>query len=194
MHVRITYPPLKKKYSFERHKMLSILRWPLIGLGLAACIVNLCVGGPWWCILALIALYIAWRLFLSPDLVEYNRISQSIKGVFWACVMLLMVDWLIVPIHAVFVLPLAGAGGLVLCATLFFTDLETQKHNMLPLLLFIFCALVASVVGIGLKWAQWEACWPYMTLFGTSMLFLLSLIIILRRDLWIEMRRRFHIK
>ena len=192
MHVEITYPSVKKKYSFERRKLLGILRWPYIGVGIAAVIVNLCVRGPLWSVLVILSLYISWRLFLSLDLVEYNRLSQSIKGVYWTCVLLLLIDWLIVPIWASFVVPIVGAGGLILCGTLFFTDLETQKHNMLPLLLFLFVALIAA--GIGVFVASPRDFWSFLGLGIVAVLLLVSLIVILRRDLVIEMRRRFHIK
>ena len=85
MHVKNTYPKVTK-VSRDRKRMLNIVRWPFLGVAVAAPIINLCVGGPLWCIIVILALLFVWKMILSPDLVELNRISQSIKVTVWTIV------------------------------------------------------------------------------------------------------------
>ena len=191
MHVKITYPSIKRG-SRNRRLLLDILRWPFILAAVVSVIVNLCVGGPLWCVVASIGLSAIWKLLLSIDLVEYNRTSQFIKTVVWSCILLASVDILLVHGWSRFVIPIVLFGAHAICAVLFFTDIETQKHNMMPLILFIFASIVGSVVVLHFWHEQND--WPYMVLLGLSAVFLLTLILVLRQDFLREMKRRFHVK
>lgn len=191
MHVKITYPSIKRG-SRNRRFLLDILRWPFILAAVASVIVNLCVGGPLWCVVVSIGLSAIWKLLLSIDLVEYNRMSQFIKTVVWSSILLTSVDILLVQGWSRFVLPIVLFGAHAICAVLFFTDIETQKHNMMPLILFIFASIVGSAVVLYFWHEQND--WPYIVLLGLSAVFLLTLILVLRQDFLREMKRRFHVK
>ncbi len=191
MHIEITYPP-KERGLFNRRRLLHILRWPFISVAVACPVVNLCIGGPYWSIIALLTLHIVWTLILSPDLVEYNRISQSIKIVVYSCVLLTLIDFLLAPGWASLVVPIVCFSGLAGVAALFFTDLETQKHNMLPLILFIFFAIIGSSLCLSV-WHE-ENFWPFIVLDALSVALLFSFIIVLGADFKREMSRRFHVK
>ena len=191
MHVKQTYPSVKKG-SKNRRQMLAILRWPFLSAAAACIIVNLAVSGPWWGVIAVLMLYIVWTLILSPDLIEYNRMSQSIKIVAWVSILLALIDILLVHSFALFVIPIVCFSGLVVCIVLFFTDLQRQKHNMLPLILFE----VVSMIGSGVVLCVWNDPnnWPYIVLLSLSVLSFLSKVIVLGRDFKIELERRFHIQ
>lgn len=191
MHVKQTYPSVKKG-SKNRRRMLSILRWPFLFVSIAAIAVNIAVEGPLWGVIAVLTLYVVWRLILSPDLVEYNRMSQSIKIVTWVSILLALIDILLVHSFALFVIPIVCFSGLVVCIVLFFTNIQTQKHNMLPLILFE----VVSVIGSTIVLCLWKNVnnWPYIVLLSLSVLSLLSMVIVLGRDFRIEIKRRFHIQ
>ena len=191
MHVKQTYPSVKRG-SKNRRQMLNVLRWPFLSVAAACMIVNIAISGPWWGIIAVIALYIIWRLILSPDLVEYNRMSQSIKIIAWISVLLALIDILLVHSFALFVIPIVCFGGLAVSVVLFFTDLQRQKHNMLPLILFE----VVSMIGSGIVLCFWNDPnnWPYIVLLSLSVLCFLAMVIVLGRDFKIEFERRFHIK
>lgn len=192
MHVKNTYPKITK-VSRNRKRMLNIVRWPFLAVSVAAPIVNLWIGGPLWSILVILTLVIVWKMILSPDLVEFNRISQSIKVTVWSNILIAAVDLLFVNNRfALFVIPIVCFAGLTNCIVLFFTDLEIQKHNMLPLINFIFVSIIGSA--IALYFYHNEENWPLIVLFCLSVLSLLSLIIVLGQDFKIEMQRRFHIK
>ena len=192
MHVKNTYPKVTK-VSRDRKRMLNIVRWPFLGVAVAAPIINLCVGGPLWCIIVILALLFVWKMILSPDLVELNRISQSIKVTVWSSIVIATIDLLFINNRfALFVIPIVCFAGLTNCIVLFFTDLEIQKHNMLPLINFIFVSIIGSA--IALHFYHGQESWPLIVLLGLSILSLLSLIIVLGQDFKIEMQRRFHIK
>lgn len=191
MHVKQTYPSVKKG-SKNRRRMLSILRWPFLFVSIAAIAVNIAVEGPLWGVIAVLTLYVVWRLILSPDLVEYNRMSQSIKIVTWVSILLALIDILLVHSFALFVIPIVCFSGLVVSIVLFFTNIQTQKHNMLPLILFE----VVSIIGSTIVLCLWKNVnnWPYIVLLSLSVLSLLSMVIVLGRDFRIEIKRRFHIQ
>ena len=191
MHVKQTYPSVKRG-SKNRRQMLAVLRWPFLTVAAACLIVNAAIAGPFWGIIAVLVLYIVWRLILSPDLVEYNRMSQSIKIVAWVSILLALIDILLVHSFALFVIPIVCFSGLVVSIVLFFTDLRRQKHNMLPLILFE----VVSMIGSGVVLCVWKDPnnWPYIVLLSISALGFLAKVIVLGRDFKIELERRFHIQ
>ena len=191
MQIKNTYPKIKSG-SANRRRLLHILRWPFILLAVASVTVNLLIGEPYWCVIAVAALALVWNLVLSTDLIEYNRISQAIKAVIWSSVILLLIEYFIVSIYAVFVIPIVCFGGLIACMVFLFTDLETQKHNLLPLINFIFLSIVGS--GVALYFFPEARNWPFIVLFGESVLFLIALILVLGQDFGRELKRRFHIK
>ena len=192
MHVKNTYPKITK-VSRDRKRMLNIVRWPFLGVAVAAPIVNLWIGGPLWCIIVILVLLVVWKMVLAPDLVELNRISQSIKATVWCSILIAAIDLLFINnSFALFVIPIVCFVGLAGCTVLFFTNLEIQKHNMLPLINFIFVSIIGSA--IALHFYNGIENWPLIVLFCLSVLFLLSLIIVLGQDFKIEMKRRFHIK
>lgn len=172
--------------------MLSILRWPFLSAAAACIVVNLAIAGPLWGIIAVLVLYIVWKLILSPDLIEYNRMSQSIKIVVWTSILLTLIDLLLVHSFALFVVPIVCFGGLVVSVVLFFTDLQRQKHNMMPLILFEMVSIIGSVIVLCL----WKSPnnWPYIVLLSLSVVGFLTKIIVLGRDFKIEWQRRFHIQ
>ncbi|MBO5907008.1 MAG: hypothetical protein J6Q85_02500 [Clostridia bacterium] len=191
MHIDITYPP-KERGGFNRRRLLHILRWPFIALAISCPIVNLAIGGPAWCIIALLVLHVVWTLVFSPDLVEYNRTSQSIKIVAYVCILLTLIDVLLAPGWASFVVPIVCFSGLAIVATLFFTDLETQKHNMLPLIIFIFLSIIGSSLYLSI-WHE-KDFWPFIVLDSLSVVLIISFAIILGADFKRELKRRFHVK
>ena len=191
MNVKHTYPPVKQG-SKNRRRMLLVVRWPFLLAAAASLIVNIAVAGPLWGVIAVLVLYIVWTMILSPDLVEYNRVSQSIKSVAWVSVLLALIDILIVHSFALFVIPIVCFSGLVVSVVLFFTDIRTQKHNMLPLILFEVVSMIGSTIVLCLWKSPYN--WPYIVLLSLSVGCFLAMVIVLGRDFKIELERRFHIQ
>lgn len=191
MHVKITYPSVEKG-KFGRRKLLRILRWPFWGVAAAATITNLCIGSPYWFPVVLLSLYIIWKLVFATDLVEYNRISQSMKIVFFSCLLLTLIDFTLAKVWAIMVVPIICFTGIIVCSILFFTDFQNQKHNIFPLLFFMFCSILAS--GVYLLFIHGDETWPYIVLGAVSLALTITFIIILGADFRKEMQRRFHVK
>lgn len=191
MKLKITYPPIEK-HKLQRRHFLRVIRWPVLFAVVACPVVNLAVGGRAWSLIVLMSIYMAWSLILSPDLVEYNRISQSIKVISFSCSLLASIDIFLASGWAVNVVPIVCFSGLVVSGTLFFTDIDRQKQNMLPLLLLIVVAIIASIVGLSI-WHE-ESSLPFSIMGGSALLLLVASIITLRSDFLRELKRRFHVK
>lgn len=191
MKIEITYPPVSKK-NFQRKRLLDILKWPFLLVAYICPIVNLAVGGKAWSIAAVTAIYMIWTLVFSTDLVEYNRISQFIKLIIWATLLMGMIEVFIAPGWAVTVMPIVWFGALGISAVLFFTDFSRQRQNMLPMLLFILLSMAGA--GVGLTFANGQAGWAYIVLGALAVVMLAACVIALGPDFLRELRRRFHLR
>ena len=80
MEIKITYPYIEKN-SLIRRRLLEAIEWLVLLAAFVCPIINIAVGGKAWSIIVLMSLYMIHSLILSPDLVEYNRMSQVIKFV-----------------------------------------------------------------------------------------------------------------
>lgn len=191
MKVEITYPKLGRRRRVKG-KLIKAAGWTLLLAAFVCPVVNLAVGGKAWSLIALLGLYMLWTLVLSPDLVEYNRISQFIKLLLSSCLLLALIELLIVPGWAAVVVPIVGFGGLIVCAALFFSDMERQRQNMLPMLSLIFLSALGSAAG--LLWLKPEIRWPLAVMGLLSLALLIACAAALGRGFLIEFQKRFHIK
>ena len=191
MKINITYPEVAKK-NFKRRKFKEIMMWPMIILAIASVIVNLCVGGVWWWPVSLMGLYMIWRLLIDIDLVEYNRISQFIKMTIYSCILMFLIDYFLVSGWALDVINIVSFGSIIISGVLFYTDFNRQKQNMLPILFLIIIAIIWSVVGLFSALEMKE--WPLIVLGSVALLFLITIIIILRGDFIREIKSRLHVK
>lgn len=191
MDIKITYPALKKRQTF-----LDWLRFILKCLALAAIIacpiVNLCVGGKPWSLVVLMGVYTAWTLVLDPDLVEYNRISQFVKAVFCASLLLGLIDLALASGFAVKVLPIVIFSALLVAGGLFFSDLQRQKQNMMPMLTLILFSFIGTALGLSLYHGTGR--WAMIVMGAVALGLLIGCIAILRKDFIRELKKRFHTK
>ena len=189
MKIKITYPYVEKR-KLKRQKFFTTMRWMFFIAAVICPIVNIVTGGRAWSIIVLMSLYTAWTLILSPDLVEYNRISQFIKAIICTSIRLILIDVLLAPGWAIEVVPMVCFCGLVVSGLMFFTDIERQKQNMLPMLLLIIFAIVGSVIGLSV-WHE-ESRWALAVMGGSALLLLSACVVTLGNDFVRELRRRFH--
>ena len=191
MKLDITYPTVERR-RLQRKKFLHIVRWPVLFAALICPVVNLVTGGAAWSIIVLMALYMLWTLVLSPDLVEYNRISQFIKTIVCTCILLTLIDIFRAPGWGLAVVPIVCFPGLAVAGILFFTDLERQKQNMLPMLLLILFAIAGSVIGLSL-WHE-ESRWALAVMGVFAICLLFACMVSLGSEFLRELKRRFHTK
>ncbi|MBR3929319.1 MAG: hypothetical protein IKJ65_09985 [Clostridia bacterium] len=191
MKVEITYPPVSKR-NFQRRRLLDIIRWPFLLAAYACPIINLAVGGKAWSVIALIGLYMVWRLVFSIDLVEYNRISQFIRLIYFAIFLMGMIDLFLAPGWAIEVLPIVCFCALAVAAVLFFTDFSRQRRNMLPMLGFIAISFVGALTGLAA--AGGRGRWAFIVLGSLAAALFVACAIAMGADFMRELKRRFHIR
>ncbi len=191
MDVKITYPAVARK-KLRRIHFLAFARWPVLIAGIICPVVNLVTGGKAWSVIVWMSLYMVWTLLLSPDLVEYNRISQFIKLITCTCVLLTLIDVFLVSGWAVEVVPIVSYCGLIISGVLFFTDLERQKQNMRPMLVLILLSLIGSAVGLSL-WQE-ESRWALAVMGAIALILLIICAAVLGPDFLRELKHRFHTK
>lgn len=192
MKVEITYPSASTRRYLRQQKRLLMVKW-LLALSVCACIItNICVGGKAWSPVVFVSAYMVWTLVFSPDLVEYNRISQFIKLITGTCILLILIDRCLAPGWAITVVPIVCFSGLVIAGILFFTDLERQRQNMQPMLLLILTAMAGSVIGMSMWHGKGRWALLVMGVVAASLLALCG--IVLGGSLFREFKRRFHVK
>lgn len=145
MKIKETYP-VPKKQPIGRLLLMRICKWLFLFSGFACVVVNVCTGGNAWCCIVIWSMWLVWAQLVSPDMVEYNRISQAVKFVVNTCILLVLINFLLAPGWASAVVPIVCFSALIAIALLFFTDFETQKQNMLPMLFFCTACLLVSIV------------------------------------------------
>ena len=192
MKVKNTYPPASKKGKVDLSTVIKWAKWPFIIAVIATPVINLILGGQAWSLVALWGLFMLWSFTISPQLVEYNRLSNVAKLVTYSAILLVIIKYTIAPTMDISVIVLVGAGGLVLLGILFFSNLRRQKQNVFPLLLFIVMSVILGVVAI-IIW-RGKTSWPYIVFASIAIGFLLTIAIVLREDLLNEIKKRFHTK
>ena len=191
MKIDIVYPQRTKK-ALQRSRIIKYCRPPFLLAAILCPILNLILGGNAWSVVVVWALWMVWSLTLSPDLVEYNRISQTIKLTEYACTLLILIDLFLVPGLAVDVVFIVCFSSLIVTALLFFSDLHKQKQNMLPMLLFTAVSMAASIIGLTLWKAKY--LWPAMLAGLLALGLVIACYSILGRDFLLEFKKRFHTK
>lgn len=186
-----TYPSAKKQ-KLQRNKIIEIVRWPFIIGVFVLPIVNIFTGAPLWSIVAIWSMWIVWSMLFSPQLVEYNRISNVVRLITNVAILLVLIDVFIASGWAIEVVAIVGFSGLGILSILFFSNLHKQRQNLFPMLLFIIVAIGLAITGI-ILWRE-STHWSIITLATTGGSFLLTTAIVLRKDLLNEFAKRFHIK
>lgn len=188
-----TYPPAKRQ-KIQKNRIIEYARWPFLMAAILLPIINLLTGTPWWSVIAVFGLWVVWNMLFATQLVEYNRISNTVKLITYTAILLLLIYWLLDPKWegVINVIAIVSFSGVTLLGILFFSNLHKQRHNLFPLLLFIVAVVAFGVTGI-IIW-RGRASWEFITLLSTCVAFLVTTAIVLRKDLLREFAKRFHTK
>lgn len=188
-----TYPPAKRQ-KIQKNRIIEYARWPFLMAAILLPIINLLTGTPWWSVIAVFGLWVVWNMLFATQLVEYNRISNTVKLITYTAIMLLLIYWLLDPKWegVINVIAIVSFSGVTLLGILFFSNLHKQRHNLFPLLLFIVAVVAFGITGI-IIW-RGRASWEFITLLSTGVAFLVTTAIVLRKDLLREFAKRFHTK
>ena len=190
MDFEIIYPHIKKT-SIAMLRVRYIFGLIFLAAAAVCPIVNIVLHGPAWSVIVLWALYMVWTLILKAPLVERNLISQGVRLLVMTGILLVLIDWLIVPGWAAFVIPNVVYTALIVLAILFFVNVSKQRHNVMPLLVVVALTVVGSVIAL---FVFSETRWPMIVLAAVAASLLIVSIFILRTRLISEFRKRFHIE
>lgn len=187
MTVKITYPKVAKTKMW-RQDIINWAKWIFVLVSIICALVNLAAGGPAWSLISIWGLWMVWSFFISPVLVEYNRISSWFRFLTNSSIMLFIIDSLSFSGWSIMVVPIVQFGGLAVSAILFFTDFERQKQNMLPMLLLTVICLIYSIGGLLLGRVTWEM----ITMGAIAFLLLIACFVVLGNGFVREFKKRFH--
>ena len=165
MKVECVYP-VPPKRRIQRHQLICAARWPFLAAAIACPVVNLCLGGSAWSLVALWGLWMLWGDLVAPTMVEYNRVSQFTKVLAQCCGLLLLIDLILAPGRIRNLLPIVCFAGLTVAAVLFFTDFSRQKQNIIPLMLLCLVAFLSA--GVCLLVPGVESQWGLIVLAALS--------------------------
>ncbi len=187
-----SYPVIKKKIF-----NIQLFRYILLGflaLAYIACfIVNVSVGGAPWHLYVLVGEWLFWTLIVSRSLVEAGLIRRLINVTIVTCLLLALLDgfsgntgWAIN-----MVIPIIFFSVLIVSSLYFSVRFKRQKQNFFLLFAFTIGSLIAITLGlvklIDLKW-------PLIVLGSYALAFIILAVILFRKSLLHELRKRFHIK
>ena len=190
MDLEIIYPKIKKQ-SLAKLRVRYIFGLIFLAAALVCPVVNIVLGGPAWSVIVLWSLYMVWTLCLRLPLVERNLINLGVRFAVMTVVLLILIDRLLAPGWAEFVVPLVVYGALLALAALFFVNVSKQRQNVMPLVLLTFAVLVGSGVAL---FAFSLTSWPMIVLACVSAALLTATVFTLRIRLFSEIRKRFHLK
>jgi len=192
MEIKNVYPTVGKKTLIRRWLTLSF-KWVFLFAALICGVINLAIGGKAWSVVVIWSLWMVWTQFVNPDLVEYNRISQTIKFIVNSCILLGLIDLILAPGWSVKVISIICFSALILVSVLFFTDYRTQRQNMFPMLIFSLFCIIGSVIGLVARQNE-DAVWTLTVTAAVAFFLLLFCALNLGRDFLTEMKKRFSVK
>ena len=189
MNIEIVYPNVGRPALFMTH-FRKVLRW-VLALAMITCpIVNLAVHGKAWCLVAVWVMLGVWDILAKPDVIEYSLLRQTVKITIYVSILLVLIDQLLAPGWASFVVPLVLTAALVVSVIFFVSDLHTQKQNMMPMIWLILISLVLS----GVNLAGWERRWPMIMLGSLSLLLTIVGLVVFHKEILLEIKKRFHVR
>lgn len=188
--IRIEYSD-KKKSSLFMFWFKRLLKW-IMTLGIVTCpIVNHLTGGPLWSVVADVAMVFFWIEVLSPDVLENNMLRQVFRLGSFAIIETTLIGIFLSPGWLGFVLPIIGFGILLISVLLFVINLDKHRNCIMPLILETLIALVAFIVMVNITE---QLNWPMITLGAVSSFVAFTGLVIFHKDIWVELRKRLHIK
>lgn len=187
----ITYPVYRKASSRrKRLRFWSILS--LVVLTAATVIVNISIGGRAWSLYAVAGAIVHYQAFYARKQVESSLIRKFVSIVISVCVLMVVVQ-VLSPAEVAsvqMIIPIILWGALIIVALLYFTDFQSQKSHLTPILLTICISFVC--IGTGL-WIFNVIKWPSIVLMSISTVIVLLSLIFFRKPIKAEMRKKLHI-
>ncbi len=189
MKVNVVYPNKNVREDFRRN-LLYYTKYVFTLAAIVCLIVNILNPISWWSAIVIWSLYVVWKLLFNPTLIENNRTSIAVQTSLHVTILVIIV-YLVYPTWPG--LPVASfvvGGGLLITATLFFSNVSRQKNNIFPLIIFALSAIIFASIAFIFSNEEMLS-WAMLMAIGISLAILLSVIIILRINLFREIKKRF---
>lgn len=136
------------------------------------------------------SMWFTWTSFVSRPLVENSLISQATRFLLNSCILLVLIQVFLNGSLVNFVIPIVCFGVLVFLGIIFFMDISKQKQNIMPML-FVIGGSLAVIICAFIGWLSLN--WPTIALGSTAFAMLVASMVILRRQFFTELKKRFHI-
>ncbi len=190
MKVKIIYPKQTKKKLFAA-EFSSVARWVMLAVAYACGIINYYTGGKAWSVVVMWALWFVWSFVFAPNMVEFNRISQTTKLMVYTCVQLILINNILSPGWAMFVVPIICFAGVFINGVFFLSNTRKQRQNLLPMIWAIAISLISIISAL----AGWpEMNWPIIALGSTGFALLVVSVVVLGKGIITEFIKRFSVK
>ncbi len=189
MNIKVVYPAKNIRRDLRRNAIFYA-KWPFILAAIATLVVNLLVGAPYWSAIALWGLWMVWSFVFTPTLIEHNRTSIAVKTSINTTIMIVIIYFVFPTWPGIEIAALVVGGGLILTATLFFTNVSRQRQNVFPLLIFLLIAVVFAGVALFFR-SEKPLGWAMIVAISLAAAIFLSTAIILRINFWRELKKRF---
>lgn len=189
MNLNVVYPAKNIKRNLRRNAIIWA-KYPFFLAAIACVTVNAILGGAWWSAIVLWSEWLVWQFFFSPTLIEHNRTSIAVKTSINVTA-LIVVIYLVYPAWpGIEVASLVVVGGLITTSALFFSNVSKQKQNFFPLIVFLLISLVFGIVAYIFR-SDKPLGWAMIVAIALSLAIFLSTIIILKINIWRELKKRF---
>ncbi len=187
MKIEHTYPTLPKQNRIFL-KIRNVMKYVFFIAALICLMVNFFTKGKAWSLVAVWSIWMVWNLIFSPDIIELNLISQTVKLLFFTCVLLILIDVFLSSGWAIFVVPIVAFSGLIMTAIFFFIDINSQIQNSMPMVWLIVASLGAVIY---FYFRSPSINWPLIVLGGVALSMLL-VCIFFHEAFMLELKKRFH--
>lgn len=188
MKAEITYPKFKRASNAPKI-LRTVFTWLFLAAGIACTVTNLAIGGKKWFLVVDWSLISIWSTVIASSKFEVNKISQTVKVLFYVVILLVTIDYFLAPGWAEFVVPLVCFGTLILLCIFFVMDIRGSMQNTMPIMWVVIISLLSTVVYI---YARKTIKWPLIVLASVCGGVSLLGIIFFGKELLIELKKRFH--
>src|SRR5690606_22991895 len=189
LQINKTYPKPQKRKS-HRSIIIGITKDIFLLSALLCAALNAWSGGKAWSVIVIWALFMIWTMFVSPDMIEYNRISQFTKAIVQSCIMLVLIDVFITSGWAANVVSIICFGSLIAVCLLLYTDFERQRHNLRPIILFSILSLIVTAVLVIIS--KGKVSWQVLVTFVLSFAVLAVCVKTMGWNIKSELKKMFH--
>jgi hypothetical protein len=189
MNIKVVYPAKNIRRDLRRNAIYWA-KWPFLFAAIASVTVNILVKGPAWSAIAVWGLWMVWSFVFTPTLIENNRTSIAVKSSIHTTIMVVIVYLVFPRWPGIEVASMVVGAGLIITATLFFSNISRQKQNVFPLIIFLVIAIIFA--GVSLYFRKEETLWWAMIVaISIAVAIFLSTAIILRINFLREIKKRF---